>query len=91
MRLAKRVAAEIREIGPGAVSVATNVSDAEQVARMVQTCIDAFGRVDILVNGAGILAHGTVLDTEPEQWNRVLAVNLTGTYLCCRAVLPSMI
>ena len=45
----------------------------------------------MLFNGAGILFYGTALDTAEDAWNRMLAINLTGTFLCCRAVLPRMI
>jgi NAD(P)-dependent dehydrogenase (short-subunit alcohol dehydrogenase family) len=58
---------------------------------MVGELLKAHGHIDILVNGAGILAYGTVLKTTVETWNRMISVNLTGTYLCCRAVLPHMI
>jgi NAD(P)-dependent dehydrogenase (short-subunit alcohol dehydrogenase family) len=53
--------------------------------------MEAYGPIDILFNGAGILAFGTILDTDETTWQRVLSVNLTGTYLCSRAVLPHMI
>jgi meso-butanediol dehydrogenase/(S,S)-butanediol dehydrogenase/diacetyl reductase len=71
--------------------VQVDVSDSIQVAKMAEVAIQAYGRIDVLVNGAGILYYGTVLETDERAWNRVLSINLTGTYLCCRAVLPHMI
>lgn len=64
-----------------------DVSDEASVAAMVAFAVEAVGRVDVLVNAAGVLAHGSVVDTEPEEFRRVVDVNLTGTYLCSRAVL----
>ena len=57
----------------------------------MQTTVDSFGGIHILLNGAGILAYGTVVETTEETWAKVMAVNLTGTFLCCRAVVPHMI
>jgi NAD(P)-dependent dehydrogenase (short-subunit alcohol dehydrogenase family) len=53
--------------------------------------LNAFGRIDILVNNAGITQPVRVLDLTPEDWDRVVAVNLKGTFLCSKAVLPTMI
>lgn len=75
----------------GAIFVKTDVSDSAQVKRLVDAAMQAFGRIDILFNGAGVLCYGTVLDTDERMWGRVLSINLNGTYLCCRAVLPHMI
>lgn len=81
----------IKAAGGDALFVAVDVSDPPQVERMVQAALDAYGGIDILFNNAGMLAFGTVADTDPEVWNRVISVNLTGVYLCSRAVLPNMI
>jgi len=77
--------------GGEAIFVAVDVSDAAQVERMVQAALDSFGGIDILFNAAGILAFGTVLDTDERAWRRMLDVNLTGHFLCSKAVLPHMI
>ena len=71
--------------------VQVDVSQAEQVNRMVETILSQHGRLDVLFNGAAILFYGTVVETTEDAWNRMLAINLTGTFLCCRAVLPHMI
>lgn len=81
----------IQAAGGEAIFVTVDVSDSGQVARMVESTIQAYGRIDVLFNGAGILHYGTVLETDEQAWNRVISINLTGTYLCCRAVLPHMI
>jgi NAD(P)-dependent dehydrogenase (short-subunit alcohol dehydrogenase family) len=56
----------------------------------VDSCIDHFGRIDILVNNAGIVERGKIETITLESWNRVLKVNLTGTLLCSKAVIPHM-
>ena len=81
----------IKDAGGEAIFTPVDVSDSAQVTRMVEVALQAYGRIDILFNGAGILYYGTVLETDEQSWNRVLSINLTGTYLCCRAVLPHMI
>lgn len=68
-----------------------DVSDPEDVNRVVQLTVKEFGDLQILFNGAGILLYGTVLETSLEAWNRMMAVNLTGTFLCARAALPHMV
>jgi NAD(P)-dependent dehydrogenase (short-subunit alcohol dehydrogenase family) len=64
-----------------------DVSDPEDVNRVVQRTVEEFGDLQILFNGAGILLYGTVLETSQEAWNRVMAVNLTGTFLCAQGCL----
>ncbi len=89
---AGRATAEgIESAGGEAVFCQVDVSDAAQVEAMVRTAVERYGGVDILYNGAGILFFGTILDTDQAAWNRMMAINLTGTYLCSRAVLPHMI
>jgi NAD(P)-dependent dehydrogenase (short-subunit alcohol dehydrogenase family) len=82
---------QIQDHGGQASFTQVDVSQAEQVNRMVEKTLHEYGHLDILFNGAGILFYGTVLDTGEEAWNRMLSINLNGTYLCCRAVLPHMI
>jgi len=81
----------IHASGGEAIFFQVDISDSEQVKRMVDQALATYGRIDVLFNGAGVLAYGTVLETDEQAWNRVLSINLTGTYLCCRAVLPHMI
>ncbi len=81
----------IKDAGGEAVFVEVDVSDSAQVEQMVQAALDAYGGIDILFNNAGVLIFGTILDTEEEAWNRLMSINLTGTFLCSKAVLPHMI
>lgn len=68
-----------------------DISDPKQVTRTFSNLISDFsGAVDILINNAGIADFGTVETTEFETWNKVMAVNLNGTYLCSQAVIPAM-
>jgi len=68
-----------------------DVSDSGQVRRMADAALRFCGTIDILCNAAGILYYGTILETSEETWTRVITINLTGTFLCCQAVLPHMI
>ncbi len=61
-----------------------------QVDEVVQKTIDTFGRIDILVNNAGLLSPGPYTQIDAAEWDRVISANLTGAYLCCRAVAPLM-
>ena len=70
--------------------VEVDVSDPDQVAAMVETASTEFGRVDILINNAGICPMTSWDQTTLETWNRIIEVNLTGAYLCSKAVLPQM-
>jgi NAD(P)-dependent dehydrogenase (short-subunit alcohol dehydrogenase family) len=82
---------QIQAEGGSASFVEVDVSQSAQVDRAVQAILNQHRKIDILFNGAAILFYGTVVDTAEEAWNRMLSINLTGTYLCCRAVLPHMI
>ncbi len=79
------VAAAIRDAGGEALGLTANVADPAQVQHLVETTVDHWGRLDILVANAGILQSGAVLDMSPEEWRRVLDVDLHGVFYCCRA------
>ncbi len=85
------VAREIEAAGGVAVAVPLEVTEASSVTGMVQTGIDRFGRVDMLVNNAGIVRDQLLLRMKPEEWDAVIATNLTAAYACCRAVLRPML
>lgn len=70
--------------------VRADVTDADNIERAVSTIAELHGRIDVLVNNAGICPAGTVVSTEPEVWDRVFAVNVRGIYLTSRAVIPHM-
>jgi len=71
--------------------IAADVRQPEDCQRVVDDTLRRFGQIDILFNNAGVVPLGTVLDTPPEVWNDVFAINVTGTYLMCRAALSHMI
>jgi len=81
---ADQVVAEIRRAGGKAVSNYESVADFEAAERIVNTCLDNFGRVDILVNVAGIERARMIFNMSDEDWTRVLQVHLGGTFNCTR-------
>jgi meso-butanediol dehydrogenase/(S,S)-butanediol dehydrogenase/diacetyl reductase len=81
----------VKGSGREAIFVHVDVSDGDQVQKMVQTALDTYGGIDILFNNAGILLLGTVLETDEEDWNRLMSINLNGVFLCSKAVIPHMI
>lgn len=87
---AEAVAAVLREDGFAATAFVADVSDESAVRSMVDHVLARWGRVDILVNNAGYLEMSPVVDMSLEEWERVFAVDARGVFLCCRAVLPSM-
>jgi NAD(P)-dependent dehydrogenase (short-subunit alcohol dehydrogenase family) len=87
-----QVEAKVHAAGGIAMAVPTDVSSPADVSRLVQSAVGAYGRVDVLVNAAGILGPiGPLWEADPEAWKRAIEVNLYGTFLCCRAVLPHMV
>jgi 3-hydroxybutyrate dehydrogenase len=86
-----KVAAEVSELGGEAMAVACDVTNEESISRVVQAVASRFKRIDILVNNAGAVESAPLGRTTREIWDRILAVNLTGTYLCTRAVVPGMV
>ncbi len=78
------------ELGPDAMYVHLDVADEAQWESAVAASLDAFGGLDVLVNNAGIANAAPIEHLTTEKWNAVLAVNLTGVFFGCRAVVPSM-
>ncbi|EKO3606252.1 SDR family oxidoreductase [Vibrio metschnikovii] len=68
-----------------------DVSNAQQVAALVQTCVERFGQLDILVNNAGIHIPGTVLECSVEDWQKISAVNIDGVVYCAKFALPELL
>jgi NAD(P)-dependent dehydrogenase (short-subunit alcohol dehydrogenase family) len=87
----ERVATELRGAGGKAWAVHCDVTDAGSVNDLARTAIRHAGVVDILVNNAGVAHSAPLAKTTLEDWNRVLAVNATGTFLCTRAFLSGML
>ena len=86
----EQTVADIKNAGGMAIASAGSVTSKADVDRMVLAATDTYGDVNILVNSAGILRSTHVIDIEEDEWDLVIEVNLKGTYLCSRAVLPSM-
>ncbi len=88
---AKQVAADLERAGAKALAIATDVTDRAQVAAMVQTTVDTFGRVDILINNAGITRDTLLMRMSDEQWDAVIQANMTSVFLCTQAAIKPMI
>jgi 3-oxoacyl-[acyl-carrier protein] reductase len=80
------VADEIKTIGQRAIAITTDVCVKEQVQNMVKKTIREFGKIDILVNDAGIGRFGLIVDLPEEEWDAVVDTSLKGTFLCMQAV-----
>ena len=85
-----RAVADIEAMGRKAVPLAADVSDPDAVDQMMQRVLDAFGKIDILVNNAGIIRDNFLARLEKEDWDAVLDVNLTGTFLCTKSAARHM-
>lgn len=81
---------ELRGHNVGAVAIAADVTDTKQVAAMIAQVKRQFGRLDVLVNNAGVNPLKTWDDLDIEDWKRTIEVNLTGVFVCCKAVLHVM-
>lgn len=85
------VVAEIVATGRDARAVVCDVTDPESVARLLGEAETELGPVEILVNNAGVSSSAPLRSVELAEWNRLMAVNATGTFLCTRAFLPGMV
>ena len=82
---------ELRQAGHRAFAVPCDVTDPQQVATLAANAAEHLGTVDVLVNNAGIAHSAPLKAITLEQWNRLFAVNVTGTFLCAQAFLPGML
>lgn len=90
---AHSVVQEVQNLGGKAVAVKVDVSDAVSVGAMIEQALEQFGQVDVLINNASIFSTIKMKPFEEitlEEWNRLMSVNLTGSFLCCQAVSPHM-
>ena len=86
----EKVAQELRDEGHEAHAVTCDVANPEQVEHLCRQAAELMGRVDILVNNAGIASSAPLAKESLEQWNKIFAVNVTGVFLCSRAVISGM-
>jgi len=88
---AEDVVTSISEAGGKAIALQADVSRIDQVETLVKETLEKFGRIDILVNNAGITRDALLLRMKPEDWQAVIDLNLTGVFLCTRAVSKVML
>jgi 2-deoxy-D-gluconate 3-dehydrogenase len=86
----KDAVAELGKSGVKAIAIATDVTDPSAVHAMVATTLNAFGRIDILINNAGMSIRKPPHEIALDEWNTVIKTNLTSAFLCTQAVYPSM-
>jgi len=84
------VVKEIEAKGGAAIGSHGSVADYDYAGELIRACIDNFGSIDILINCAGIVEKGTIMDVPPEIWHNVVGVHLNGTFNCCRHTAPLM-
>lgn len=87
----EKVAAGIVASGGQAVAVQGDVSKSEDVARIVEAAVNTWGRLDILINNAGVTRDNLLLRMSEDDWDTVLDTNLKSIYLCCRAAIKPML
>jgi 3-oxoacyl-[acyl-carrier protein] reductase len=88
---AKATLARVRDAGADGAIFDADVADGRQAGQLVERVIAHFGRVDGLVNNAGLTQVGPFLEIDPEQWEDVIRTDLTAAFHTCQAVLPSMV
>jgi 3-oxoacyl-[acyl-carrier protein] reductase len=88
---AEQTVADIQRSGGTAIFIKTDVSKRAEAQTLADTTVKQFGRIDVLVNNAGILRDATLVKMTEEQFDQVIAVNLKGTFNCAQAVAPVMI
>jgi len=84
VELVNALAVEIEALGRRSLGVTCDVADRGSLEKLLKACLDAFGKVDILVNAAGITKRAPTLDYSESDWNRILDTNLTGTLRTCQ-------
>lgn len=86
-----KVAEDLREAGVTAEAVECDMTDVADTEALAARARERFDSVEMLVNNAGVVDKGTFTDLDPEEWARVLAVNMTGTFNCSHSVVSVMV
>jgi gluconate 5-dehydrogenase len=86
-----RAAEELQQLGVKAIALGCDVKNPDSIQEMVEATLSQFGRIDVLINNAGISWGAPVEEMRLEDWNKVIETNLTGTFLCAQAVGKVMI
>ncbi|QCJ44630.1 glucose 1-dehydrogenase [Bacillus sp. S3] len=87
----KETAEEVEALGRRAIISEVNVTNKVDIDKAVQQAVEEFGRIDILVNCAGIISTSLLVDAEEEMWDQIMGVNAKGTFLTCQSVAKQMI
>jgi len=87
---AQKVADEIQSGGRRAVAIKADISNSKEVKSLIEESIRRFGKIDILVNNAGAAGGGSLEQSDEDEWDKVLALNLKGAFLVCKAAVPHM-
>ncbi len=90
LHLCEQTVARIQAKGGEAYAIQTDISDEHQVNALLQQTVTRYGQLDILINNAGIFGGGRLADTDTKTFDEVIATNLRGTFLCCRAGFQQM-
>ncbi|HKX17216.1 MAG TPA: 3-oxoacyl-ACP reductase family protein [bacterium] len=88
---ASAVAGEVQGVGRSALAVRTDVANAKDRRALVDAALSKFGKIDVLVNNAGIIRVSDPLEITEDEWDQIQGVNVKGTYFMCQAVLPHML
>jgi 3-oxoacyl-[acyl-carrier protein] reductase len=86
-----QLANEVSNLGVKCLALSADVSDIHSINTAVEKALAEFKNIDILINSAGIASFGKFLELEPDAWERIIQVNLMGTYYTTRAIIPNMI
>ncbi len=89
--LLEELAEELREKGSGVLEFTLDVSDSAAVASMAEKVLETYGRIDVVVNNAGMSEIGLITDMDDEAWDRILGTNLSSVFYTCRAFVPAMV